>query len=121
MAAELWDDRNGMHLLILGAIAIATIAAWALAWSRVGVLSEHSFFPLWLGYILTMNGISVAIFQTSLLRVMRGGFFWLFVASVRMWFFSGEPTPSQLGICIPVSDLRFTLYGRGNIDFSTAV
>jgi len=72
-----------MHLLIIG--AIVTIAAWVLAWSRAGVLSEHSFFLLWLGFILTVNGISDAAFQTSLLRVMRGGFLWLFAASVPLW------------------------------------
>ena len=74
-----------MHVLIIG--IVVTIAAWILAWSRAGVLSEYSFFPLWIGYILTVNGISDAAFQTSLLRVMRGRFLWLFATSVPLWWF----------------------------------
>src|SRR4051794_33973737 len=51
---------------------------------------EYSFFPLWLGYILTMNGISNVAFHTSLLRMMRGCLLWLFVISVLLWcFFEG--------------------------------
>ena len=74
-----------MHVLIIG--VVVTIAAWILAWSRAGVLSEYSFFPLWIGYILTVNGISNIAFQTSLLRVMRGCLLWLFAASVPLWWF----------------------------------
>ena len=58
-----------MYILVIG--AVVTIVAWVLAWSRAGVLSEYSFFPLWLGYILTVNGISNVAFKTSLLRVTR--------------------------------------------------
>ena len=64
------EQETGMHLLIIG--VVVTIAAWILAWSRAGVLSEYSFFLLWIGYILTVNGISNVAFKTSLLRVMRG-------------------------------------------------
>jgi hypothetical protein len=120
MAGEIWG-RTGMHLLIIG--AIVTIAAWILAWSRAGVLSEHSFFPLWLGYILTLNGISDAAFQTSLLRVMRGGFLWLFVASVPLWWFFEAVNRLvrnwEYVFPHPISDLHYVV--EASIDFSTVV
>src|SRR3954468_15337146 len=74
-----------MYVLVIG--AVVTIVSWALAWSRAGVLSEYSFFPLWLGYILTMNGISDVAFQTFMLRDMRCRLLWLFAISVPLWWF----------------------------------
>jgi hypothetical protein len=65
-----------MILLISG--LIVTAISWAIAWSTVPVLSEHSFFPLWLGYILTMNGISEIAVGNSLIRRMRFSFLVLF-------------------------------------------
>jgi len=110
-----------MHLLIIG--AIVTIAAWVLAWSRAGVLSEHSFFPLWLGYILTVNGISDAVFQTSLLRVMRGRFLWLFAASVPLWWFFEAVNRLvrnwEYMFAHPISDLHYVV--EASLDFSTVV
>jgi len=113
--------NQGMHLLIIG--AIVTIAAWVLAWSRAGVLSEHSFFPLWLGYILTVNGISDAVFQTSLLRVMRGRFLWLFAASVPLWWFFEAVNRLvrnwEYMFAHPISDLHYVV--EASLDFSTVV
>jgi hypothetical protein len=110
-----------MHVLIIG--AVLTIAAWVLAWSRAGVLSEYSFFPLWLGYILTVNGISDAAFQTSLLRVMRGRLLWLFAASVPLWWFFEAVNRLvrnwEYVIPYPISDLHYVV--QASIDFSTVV
>src|SRR3954451_18920051 len=109
-----------MHVLIIG--AVVTITAWVLAWSRAGVLSEYSFFPLWLGYILTVNGISDAAFQTSLLRVMRGRFLWLFATSVPLWCFSeavNRLIRNWKYVTPPlISDSHYVL--RAWINFSTA-
>src|SRR3954451_6819040 len=108
-----------MYVLVIG--AVVTIVSWALAWSRAGVLSEHSFFPLWLGYILTMNGISNVAFQTSLLRVMRGRLLWLFVISVPLWWFF--EAVNRLGrnwkyvIPHPTPNSQYT--GEASIYFST--
>ena len=110
-----------MKLLIIG--TILTIAAWVLAWSRVRVVSEYSFFPLWLGFILTVNGVSEAIFQTSLLRVMRRRFIWLFAASVPLWWFF-EAVNRLVGsweyvFLHPISELQYVV--EASIDFSTVV
>ena len=110
-----------MHVLIIG--VGVTIAAWVLAWSRAGVLSEYSFFPLWLGYILTMNGISDAAFQTSLLRVMRGRVLWLFAVSIPLWWFFEAVNRLvrnwEYVIPHPISDLHYVV--QASIDFSTVV
>src|SRR5215210_3688975 len=110
-----------MHVLIIG--AVVTITAWVLAWSRAGVLSEYSFFPLWLGYILTVNGISNAAFQTSLLRVMRGRLLWLFAASVPLWWFFEAVNRLvrnwEYVIPHPISDLHYIV--EASIYFSTVV
>jgi hypothetical protein len=110
-----------MTLLISG--AMVTIAAWVLAWSRAGVLSEYSFFPLWLGYILTVNGICEAAGGTSLLRVMRSRFLWLFAASVPLWWFF-EAVNRLLRNWEylsphPISELHYVL--EASIDFSTVI
>lgn len=110
-----------MHVLIIG--VIVTIAAWVTAWSRAGVLSEYSFFPLWLGYTLTVNGISDAAFRTSLLRVMRGHFLWLFATSVPLWWFFEAVNQLvcnwEYVIPHPISDLHYIV--QASIDFSTVV
>ena len=74
-----------MAILIIG--CILTITSWVVAWGRFGVLTEFSFFPLWLGYILTMNGLAEVFTGSSLLTRMRWSFGWLFVISVPFWWF----------------------------------
>jgi hypothetical protein len=110
-----------MHLLIIG--VVVTIAAWILAWSRAGVLSEYSFFPLWIGYILTVNGISNVAFKTSLLRVMRGCLLWLFAASVPLWWFFEAVNRLvrnwEYVIPHPTSGLHYVV--QASIYFSTVV
>ena len=74
-----------MLLLILG--IVLTAVSWYFAWSHIGPVSEYSFFPLWVGYILLVNGLSEVMAGTSLLRRMRWSFLWLFVISIPMWWF----------------------------------
>jgi hypothetical protein len=74
-----------MPLLKLG--IVLTAVCWYFAWSHIGLVSEYSFFPLWVGYILLVNGLSEVMTGTSLLRRMRWSFLWLFVISIPMWWF----------------------------------
>jgi hypothetical protein len=39
-----------MPVLILG--IVLTVVCWYFARSHIGLVSEYSFFPLWVGYIL---------------------------------------------------------------------
>jgi hypothetical protein len=74
-----------MTILVPG--LLLTAIAWLAAWGRFGIVTEFSFFPLWVGYILVLNGISEVLFRDSLIRRMGRSFFGLFVLSVPMWWF----------------------------------
>ncbi|OGH48132.1 MAG: hypothetical protein A3A51_01430 [Candidatus Levybacteria bacterium RIFCSPLOWO2_01_FULL_39_10] len=110
-----------MKLLIVG-ISLALIS-WIFSWTRIPVIHEHPFFPLWLGYILTLNGLSEVLFGDSLLKRMRYGFIFLFLISIPAWWFFEfinhflQNWHYILGR--PVSDLEFNI--RASIDFSTVI
>jgi hypothetical protein len=62
------------------------VASWALAWSGPAPFSEHTFFSLWLGYILTVDGLTYRRVGTSLLTRDPGRFALLFVFSIPVWW-----------------------------------
>jgi hypothetical protein len=110
-----------MLALLIG--CILTAASWAAAWGRFGVLTELSFFPLWLGYILTLNGVSEIVAGTSLLSRMGWSFGWLFGISVPFWwFFEGMNDIVRnwhYQFPHPISSTQYFL--QASIDFSTVV
>jgi len=108
---------------LLLASVVWTIAWWLVAWNSVPILSEYSFFPLWLGYIFTLNAASETLYHDSLIRRMRGSFVLLFAASVPLWWFF-EWVNSYLQnwhyvFPHPVSRLHYVV--QASIDFSTVV
>lgn len=113
--------ESAMVLLIVG-IALASMA-WIVAWGTSGFLSEHSFFPLWLGYILAVNGLSEVRHKTSLLKIMGRSFLLLFLISIPLWwFFEGMNAIVQnwhYRLARPVSSLQYVL--EASLDFSTVV
>jgi len=108
--------------LFVGGLALTSVS-WFLAWSRMPTVSEHSFLPLWLGYILTVNGLGEVLFKDSLLRRMRFDFLWLFAASVPFWWFfeylNGIVKNWDYVFPRPISRLEFSI--RASIDFSTVI
>ena len=111
-----------MRLFILG--IILTIISWIFSWTRFYTpINEVIFFPLWLGYILTINGFSEVIFHTSLLRKMRYSFLILFLISIPMWWyfeFLNQFLQNWHYISTrPVSPLEYFI--RASVDFSTVV
>ena len=87
------------------------------------IVTEFSFFPLWVGYILVLNGMSEVLFQDSPIRRMGRSFFGLFVLSVPMWWFF-ELMNSFVHnwhyiFAHPGSDLQDNV--QASIDFSTAM
>lgn len=70
--------------LFIGIILI--VIAWPLAWFGPAPWSEHTFFPLWLGYILTVDGITVYRTGTSLFTRDPRRFAMLFVFSIPLWW-----------------------------------
>ena len=72
----------------LGAALIAL--SWVLAWNRFTwfePLQPFTFTPLWLGYILVINGWTFRRTGHCMMRDRSGEFFWLFPLSSAFWWF----------------------------------
>lgn len=70
-----------------GWMGLALIAVfWPLNWFLEGMRSHWCFFPLWLGYCLAVDGISVYRRGSSLLTRNRWIYVSLFVISVPLWW-----------------------------------
>lgn len=110
-----------MPFLIPG--ILLTAISWFIAWSRIGLLTEYSFFPLWLGYILIINGVCEVRWRDSLLRRMGSSFGLLFVLSVPMWWFfeymNSIVQNWHYVFAHPISQLHFAI--QASIDFATVV
>jgi len=68
----------------LGLLMIAVV--WPLNWGLPGLRTHLLFFPLWLGYCLTVDGLGLRLRGTSLLARDRKMYVLLFVASVPLWW-----------------------------------
>ena len=73
-----------MKLLLAG--VTFTLISWVFAWGQFSPLSAYTFFPLWLGYILTVNGFSRWLTGQSLLHRMGSRFILLFLISIPFWW-----------------------------------
>jgi hypothetical protein len=60
--------------------------AWPTAWFGPLALAEFTFFPLWLGYVLTVDGLVERRTGTSLLRRSSRHFLALFLVSIPLWW-----------------------------------
>lgn len=70
-----------------GWLGIALIAVfWTLNWSLPGVRTHWIFFPLWLGYCLTVDGLVFLRRGTSLLTRSRRKYLGLFLVSAPVWW-----------------------------------
>jgi hypothetical protein len=99
-----------------------TAAWWTIAWSRIPFLTEYSFFPLWLGYVLTVNAASDLFFGDCLIRKMGASFLWLFVASVPLWWFFeylNSIVQNWHYLYRPVTLLHYVVHA--SLDFSTVI
>lgn len=77
-------ERRSPPQLVSGIVLIAI--CWPLAWAGPAPYSEHTFFPIWLGYILTVDGLTFYRVGSSLLTRDRRRFVLLFVLSVPLWW-----------------------------------
>ncbi|CAN5472661.1 hypothetical protein BH23CHL2_BH23CHL2_04140 [soil metagenome] len=76
-------SRNNPRL-ILGLILIASW--WILAWGDFGAISHYYFFPLWLGFILTVDGLVQNRTGTSPLNRLGWRYLFVFVVSAPFWW-----------------------------------
>ncbi len=86
------DAPLGAPLPIWGWCGLALIAVfWTFAWGRFewlpALIREHTFFPLWLGYILFMDGLRFRRTGNSLLSRAPRLFWALFPASAVAWWY----------------------------------
>ena len=70
--------------LALG-LALA-LMSWWMAWFGPAPFSHHTFFPLWLGYILTVDAVTERRSGSSLFARDRGRFALLFLFSIPLWW-----------------------------------
>ena len=68
----------------LGLILVAVF--WALNWGLDGIRTHWGFFPMWLGYCLTVDALTLKRTGSSLLTRSRLAYFGLFAASVPAWW-----------------------------------
>ena len=65
---------------------VLNVTAWIVAWSGPEPARYHTFFPLWLGYIIVIDGLIRVTTGTSLIQRLRFRFIWLFVISMPIWW-----------------------------------
>jgi hypothetical protein len=117
-------QRTAMSLPYHFWVGIALIACWwPIAWIQIQPFSDNYFFPLWLGYILTVDGLVVRHTETSLIARSGWRFLYLFILSVPLWWiFEGfNQILNNWMYHLPeqYSDAGYTL--RASLAFSTVV
>lgn len=107
--------------LLIGLALIAV--AWPLAWSSIRPYAEYTFFPLWLGYILTVDGIVQRRTGTSLLHRGPARFALLFLASVPLWWiFEGvNQSVRNWAYAMPRELSRIEYVALASLSFSTVI
>lgn len=98
-------------------------AFWYMAWAQTGPLRHHTFFPLWLGYILLVDAISLITAGSSLSRRMGRRFLLLFVVSIPFWWLF-EAANARLGNWTYVLPHEYSFFRyrlEASLAFSTVV
>lgn len=114
-------ENSAPAQLFVGAAIL--LVAWPLAWSGIQPWSWYTFFPLWMAYILIVDGIVRWRTGTSLLSRSRREFALLFVSSAPLWwiFELFNIRLDNWSYSIPFSYTRFEYVLFGSIAFSTVV
>lgn len=106
---------------VLGLLMI--ILAWVVSWEQLQPLAQFYFFPIWLGYILFVDGIVLARRGVSLLEQGTRQFVALFcISAVCWWVFEALNVPVQNWLYHGVSQyssLQFALFAT--LPFSTVL
>lgn len=120
-ATRLTPQRRWLPWYFYFGVAL-NIAAWASSWLRVGPWA-YTFFPLWFGFILALDGLVYARTGTSPLRRSALRFTSLFLFSIPCWWVF-EGFNLAVGNWVyhvdhPYSPLEFNLVA--SINFSTVL
>ena len=121
-AAQATPSRHWIAPYGAGGVALVAVS-WAIAWSHVRPWSDETFFPLWLGYIITVDALvrprlGRSLFQAGARRVAL-----VFAASAAVWWlfelFNVRVDNWHYTHASPVGPLRFAI--EASIDFSTVL
>jgi hypothetical protein len=106
-----------------GWLGLALVALfWALNWGLDGMRTHWGFFPLWLGYCLTVDGLTLWRTGSSPLARSRAAYLGLFAASVPAWWLFeliNQRTRNWIYISDPIGDLEYALLA--SLSFSTVM
>jgi len=96
---------------------------WGVNWSLTGPRTHILFFPLWFGYCLTVDGLTVWRNGDSLIRRGRLHYIYLFVLSAGLWWlFEWINLRTQNWIYLGGEHLSWVEHGFwASLDFSTVV
>jgi len=86
-----WGDREQRKFPWWGWLGVlVVVSSWILAWNRFPWftgLQPYTFTPLWLGYILSVNGVTRQRSGTCLITRCPGRFSMLFPVSALFWWY----------------------------------
>jgi hypothetical protein len=106
-----------------GWLGLALVAVfWPLNWALDGMRSHLGFFPLWLGYCLSVDALVMRRKGSSLLGRSRLGYLGLFVASVPAWWLFeliNQRTRNWIYLTEPIGDIEYALLA--SLSFSTVI
>jgi hypothetical protein len=106
-----------------GWLGLALVAVfWPLNWGLAGMRTHWGFFPLWLGYCLTVDALVLRRKGTSLWTRSRPAYVGLFFASVLCWWLFeliNKRTQNWIYMSEPISDLEYFLFA--SLSFSTVI
>jgi len=96
---------------------------WPLNWCLPGSRTLWGFFPLWLGYALTMDGLTLAASGSSLLRRGARSYLGLFLCSAPIWWvFEAINGRTRNWIYLGVEDISRVEYAAfATLSFSTVL
>ena len=106
---------------LLGLLIICI--AWPLSWAEDGAASQFTFFPLWLGFILCIDGLVLRRTGTSLIvRSPKIVAMMFIVAMPYWWAFEGVNQVTQNWVYIgPVTNTGLFYYLQASLAFSVVI
>src|SRR4051812_39808337 len=77
--SALWGRQSWLGSLLLA-------VCWPLNWCLPGMRTAYLFFPLWLGYVVVVDGLVLSRTGTSLWTRSRRDFVLMFLVSAPVWW-----------------------------------
>ncbi len=86
-ASHVKESRGSLRFPLHGWVGVILIAVlWPLNWFLSGMRTAFLFFPLWLGFTLTVDGLTYWRKGTSLLTRSSRAYLGLFLTSIPVWW-----------------------------------